>query len=137
MQSQSTSGVNAVAQGAAVAALHAPLDLVQERPANLERRRDLLFDALSQIPELQCARPEGAMYIFCSCAGAIGKRTPDGKLIETDTDFVTYLLDSVGVAVVQGSAYGLSPYFRASFVATEPDLIRGGKLIREACAALS
>ncbi len=136
MQSQSTSGVNAVAQGAAVAALHAPLDLVHERTANLQHRRDMLFDALSQIPELQCARPEGAMYIFCSCAGAIGKRTPDGKVIENDTDFVMYLLDSVGVAVVQGSAYGLAPYFRASFVATEPDLIRGGKLIREACAAL-
>jgi aspartate aminotransferase len=137
MQSQSTSGVNAVAQGAAVAALHAPLDLVHERTADLQKRRDMLFDALSQIPELQCERPEGAMYIFCSCAGALGKRTPDGNIIETDTDFVMYLLDSVGVAVVQGSAYGLSPYFRASFVATEPDLIRGGKLIREACAALS
>jgi aspartate aminotransferase len=137
MQSQSTSGVNAVAQGAAVAALHSPLDLVHERTANLQKRRDMLFDALSQIPKLQCARPEGAMYIFCSCAGAIGKRTPDGKIIESDTDFVMYLLDSVGVAVVQGSAYGLEPYFRASFVATEPDLVRGGKLIREACAALT
>ncbi|MEM7406224.1 MAG: aminotransferase class I/II-fold pyridoxal phosphate-dependent enzyme [Pseudomonadota bacterium] len=137
MQSQSTAGVSAVSQGAAVAALEGPLDEVHARTADLQRRRDLLFDALSQIPELQCDRPEGAMYIFCSCAGAIGKRTPDGKRIETDTDFVMYLLDSVGVAVVQGSAYGLSPYFRASFVASEADIARGGQLIREACAALS
>jgi aspartate aminotransferase len=76
------------------------------------------------------------MYIFCACAGVIGKRTPDGQIIETDTDFTMYLLDSVGVAVVQGVAYGLSPYFRASFVAPEKDLIRGGDLIQEACAAL-
>ncbi len=76
------------------------------------------------------------MYIFCSCAGAIGKRKPDGGIIETDTDFTLYLLDSVGVAVVQGEAYGLSPYFRASFVAPEEDLVRGGGLIQQACAAL-
>ena len=77
------------------------------------------------------------MYIFCACAGVIGKKAPHGRVIETDTDFTMYLLDSVGVAVVQGEAYGLSPYFRASFVAPEADLIRGGDLVREACAALS
>ena len=76
------------------------------------------------------------MYIFCSCAGAIGKRAPNGKTIETDGDFTMYLLDQVGVAVVQGEAYGLSPYFRASFVAPESDLHKGGRLIQEACAAL-
>ena len=76
------------------------------------------------------------MYIFCACSGAIGKRMPDGRTIETDTDFTLYLLDQVGVAVVQGAAYGLSPYFRASFVAPEADLVRGGELIRQACAAL-
>ena len=80
--------------------------------------------------------PEGAMYIFCSCAGTIGKRAPDGRVIENDTDFTMYLLDSVGVAVVQGVAYGLSPYFRASFVAPEADLVLGGDLIQQACAAL-
>ena len=77
------------------------------------------------------------MYIFCSCAGAIGKRTPDGKVLEYDADFTMYLLDSVGVAVVQGVAYGMSPYFRASFVAPEADLVRGGDLIQQACAALT
>ena len=86
---------------------------------------------------LNVTLPGGAMYIFCSCAGNIGKKAPNGKLIETDEDFTMYLLNSVGVAVVQGNAYGLSPFFRASFVAPEADLIRGGDKIQEARAALS
>jgi aspartate aminotransferase len=136
MQSQSTSGVSAVAQAAAIAAITGPQDFIKERTANLQYRRDLLYDKLSAAEGLNCDKPGGAMYIFCSCAGAIGKTTPDGKVIENDTDFTMYLLDSVGVAVVQGVAYGLSPYFRASFVAPEKDIIRGGDLIQEACAAL-
>jgi aspartate aminotransferase len=137
MQSQSTAGISAVSQGAAVAALTGPQDFIAGRTANLQRRRDILFEKLRAADGLSCDLAEGAMYIFCSCAGAIGKRTPDGKIIETDTDFTMYLLDSVGVAVVQGEAYGLSPYFRASFVAPEEDLIRGGDLIQQACAALN
>ncbi|MDH3699997.1 MAG: aminotransferase class I/II-fold pyridoxal phosphate-dependent enzyme [Alphaproteobacteria bacterium] len=136
MQSQSTSGISPVSQGAAVAALTGPQEFVRERTANLQRRRDMLFEKLSGAEGLNCDLPEGAMYIFCSCAGTLGKRTPDGKVIENDTDFTMYLLDSVGVAIVQGVAYGLSPYFRASFVAPEEDLIRGGDLIQQACAAL-
>lgn len=136
MQSQSTAGVSSIGQAAAVAALNGPQSFVKDRTANLQRRRDILLDYLNAAPGLSCDRPEGAMYIFCSCAGAIGKRTPNGKPIETDADFTTYLLDSVGVAVVMGEAYGLSPYFRASFVAPEADLHKGGKLIQEACAAL-
>ena len=137
MQSQSTSGVSAVGQAAAIAALTGPQGLVAERTANLQYRRDLLFEKLNKAPGLSCDLPEGAMYVFCSCAGTIGKQTPDGKTIENDTDFTMYLLDSVGVAVVQGVAYGLSPYFRASFVAPEEDLIRGGDLVQQACAALT
>ncbi|MBT5667628.1 MAG: aminotransferase class I/II-fold pyridoxal phosphate-dependent enzyme [Rhodospirillaceae bacterium] len=136
MQSQSTSGVSAVAQAAAIAALEGPQDFIKDRTANLQYRRDILFEKLNAAQGLQCALPEGAMYIFCSCAGNIGKTTPDGKVIENDTDFTMYLLDSVGVAVVQGVAYGLSPYFRASFVAPEEDLVRGGDLVQQACAAL-
>ena len=136
MQSQSASGVSAVSQAAAVAALEGPQEFIKERTANLQYRRDMLFEKLNKAEGLSCALPDGAMYIFCSCAGAIGKTTPDGKVIETDEDFTMYLLDSVGVAVVQGNAYGLSPYFRASFVAPEADLLRGGDLIQEACAAL-
>ena len=136
MQSQSTSGSSAVSQAAAVAALTGPQEFVVERTANLQRRRDILFDKLNKSNGLKCDLPEGAMYIFCSCAGIIGKKAPNGKLIETDEDFTMYLLNSVGVAVVQGDAYGLSPFFRASFVAPEADLIRGGDKIQEACAAL-
>ena len=137
MQSQSTAGVSAVSQAAAIAALEGPQEFVAERTANLQHRRDILYQFLNQADGLSCALPEGAMYIFCSCAGTIGKRTPEGKVIENDTDFTMYLLDTVGVAVVQGVAYGHSPYFRASFVAPEEDLYKGGKLIVEACAALS
>ena len=137
MQSQSTAGSSSIGQAAAVAALTGDQSLIIERTADLQRRRDVLYGALNQADGLHCDLPEGAMYCFCSCAGAIGKRTPDGKLIENDTDFTMYLLDHVGVAVVQGAAYGLSPYFRASFVATEEDLIRGGERIQKACRDLS
>ena len=136
MQSQSASGVSAVSQAAAVAALEGPQEFVKKRTANLQYRRDMLFEKLNKAEGLSCALPDGAMYIFCSCSGTIGKITPDGKVIESDEDFTMYLLDSVGVAVVQGNAYGLSPYFRASFVAPEEDLKRGGDLIIQACAAL-
>ena len=136
MQSQSTSGSSAVSQAAAVAALAGPQEFVMERTANLQRRRDILFDKLNKSEGLKCDLPGGAMYIFCSCAGIIGRKAPNGKLIKTDEDFTMYLLNSVGVAVVQGDAYGLSPFFRASFVAPEADLIRGGDKIQEACAAL-
>jgi aspartate aminotransferase len=136
VQSQSTAGVSSIGQAAATAALNGPQAFIKDRTANLQYRRDILLDYLNAADGLSCDRPEGAMYIFCSCAGAIGKRTPEGKLIETDGDFTNYLLDSVGVAVVLGEAYGLSPYFRASFVAPEEDLHKGGKLIQQACAAL-
>lgn len=137
MQSQSTSGVNAVGQAASVAALTGPQEILTERTANLQRRRDILFDYLHKAEGLRCDLPQGAMYIFCNCSGTIGKKTPDGKTIENDTDFVMYLLDSVGVAVVQGIAYGREGFFRASFVAPEEDLHRGGQKIIDACAALN
>ena len=137
MQSQSTSGSSAVSQAAAIAALTGPQEFVLERTANLQQRRDILYDKLCRSEGLKCDVPGGAMYIFCSCAENIGKKAPNGQIIDTDEDFTMYLLNSAGVAVVQGSAYGLSPFFRASFVAPEVDLIRGGDKIQEACAALS
>ena len=137
MQSQSTSGSSAVSQAAAIAALTGPQEFVLERTANLQQRRDILYDKLCRSEGLKCDVPRGAMYIFCSCAENIGKKAPNGQIINTDEDFTMYLLNSAGVAVVQGSAYGLSPFFRASFVAPEVDLIRGGDKIQEACAALS
>lgn len=136
MQSQSTSGVNAVGQAAAIAALNGPQDLLQDRTANLQRRRDILFEYLSKAPGISCDLPQGAMYIFANCAGTLGKVTPEGKTIDSDTDFVMYLLDSAGVAVVQGVAYGREGFFRASFVAPEDDLHKGGERIIQACEAL-
>ena len=136
MQSQSTAGSSAMGQAAAIEALTGDQSFVRERTADLQRRRDILHAALNKADGLYCELPEGAMYCYCSCAGVIGKLTPDGKRLETDTDFTMYLLDHVGVAVVQGAAYGLSPYFRASFVASTEDLIRGGERIQKACAEL-
>ena len=136
IQSQSTAGASAVSQAAAVAVLNGPLDYVIERTRNLQRRRDRLFDCLESIDTIACDRPEGALYAYCSCAAAIGKRTPDGRRIESDTDFMLYLLDSAGVAVVQGEAFGLSPYFRASFAIAEERLMEAAERIACACSAL-
>jgi len=136
MQSQSTAGVSAVSQAAAVAALTGPLDYVKNRTNNLQKRRDILLNKLSIIPDFVTRSPQGAMYIYAGCPGVIGKTTPQGNVLNSDTDFVLYLLDSVGVALVQGAAYGMSPYFRASFVASNDELNRGGDLIAQACAAL-
>ena len=136
MQSQSTSGIGSVNQAAAIAALTGPLELVRDHTANLQHRRDVLLKHLQQIEGLRCDVPEGAMYIFCGCEGFIGKTTPQGAVLKNDTDVVMYLLDTVGVALVQGEAYGLSPCFRASFVASEPDLVRGAQLIDQAYRAL-
>jgi len=95
-----------------------------------------VVDLLNKAQGLHCPRPEGAFYVYPSCAGTIGKRTPQGKMIETDTDFVGYLLESVGVAVVQGAAFGLSPHFRVSY-ATSTEVLRDAcTRIQKACAAL-
>jgi aspartate aminotransferase len=91
---------------------------------------------LNQSAGLTCPRPEGAFYVFPSCAGTLGKKTPDGKVIETDEEFVTYLLESEGVAVVQGSAFGLAPFFRISYATATEALQDAGERIQRACAAL-
>src|SRR5260221_11199674 len=115
LQSQSTSNPSSVSQAAAVAALSGSLDFITERNAVFKQRRDICVDLLNKAPGLSCLKPDGAFYVYPSCAGTIGKRTPDGKVIATDADFVTYLLESEGVPVVQGEAFGLSPYFRISY----------------------
>src|SRR3546814_13437795 len=79
----------------------------------MQERRDVICDLLSKCPGLMPAKPEGGLYVYCSVAGTIGKRTPQGKIIETDQDFTLYLLEQAEVAVVQGSAYGMSPYIRS------------------------
>ncbi|MBY5766903.1 pyridoxal phosphate-dependent aminotransferase [Rhizobium leguminosarum] len=136
IQSQSTTNPSSVSQAAAVAALTGPLDFLAERNAVFRERRDLCLAAFNGIDGLSCRTPDGAFYLFPSCAGVIGKKAPNGKLLENDVDFATYLLESVGVAVVPGSAFGLGPYFRISF-ATSTDRLRDAcERIADACASL-
>ncbi|HLS68183.1 MAG TPA: aspartate transaminase [Kiloniellales bacterium] len=137
VQSQSTSNPSSISQAAAVAALEGPHDFIASNNEVFKKRRDLVVDALNKCPGLSCHRPEGAFYVYPSCAGVIGKRTPDGKVIETDEDFVTYLLEAEGVAVVQGSAFGLAPYFRISYATSTEALEEACRRIRRACEALS
>lgn len=137
IQSQSTTHTSSISQAAAVAALNGPQDFIPANNAVFRERRDLVVAQLNQVKGLDCARPEGAFYVYPSCAGAIGRKTPDGKTIETDDDFVTYLLEAEGVACVQGSAFGLSPYFRISYATATPLLEEACRRIQRACAALS
>jgi aspartate aminotransferase len=114
MQAQCSLNPSSISQAAAVAALNGPQDLVAQRCAEFQARRDTVVPLLEAIPGLSCTRPDGAFYIYVSCAGWIGKRTPAGQALATDADVAAYLLDS-GVAVPEGAGYGLSPYFRLSF----------------------
>ncbi len=136
IQSQSTSNPCSISQAASIEALNGPQDFIPERCAIFKQRRDLMVDLLNQAEGLFCPTPEGAFYVYPSCRGTIGKTTPDGKTIETDTDFVTYLLESQGVAVVQGEAFGLSAAFRISYATTTEALAEAGKRIIAACADL-
>ena len=91
---------------------------------------------LNQAPGIHCLVPDGAFYVYPSCAGTIGRRTPSGKLIETDGDFAGYLLETEGVAVVQGTAFGLAPHFRISYATSAEKLRDACTRIQRACAAL-
>lgn len=136
IQSQSTSNPSSVSQAAAVAALTGPLDFLAERNAIFQTRRDLCLKALNAIDGLTCLAPDGAFYLFPSCAGLIGKKRPDGKIIENDSDFSTWLLEDGGVAVVPGSAFGLAPYFRISFATSTERLTEAMSRIAASCAKL-
>jgi aspartate aminotransferase len=136
VQSQSTSNPSSVSQAAAVEALNGPQGFIDEHNAVFKQRRDLVVERLNQCPGLSCHKPEGAFYVYPSCAGALGKKTPDGKKIASDTDFVTYLLEAEGVAVVQGAAFGLSPYFRISYATATELLEEACARIKRACEAL-
>lgn len=119
IQSQSTTNPNTIAQYAALAALNGPVDFLADNNAAFVRRRNFVVSRLNSIDGLQCSMPDGAFYVYPSCAGVIGKKTPDGTLIETDSDYVTYLLEAEGVACVQGTAFGLSHYFRISYATSD------------------
>lgn len=137
IQSQSTTHTCSIAQAAAVAALNGPHDFVAEHNAVFKGRRDLVVKMLNDAEGLVCPTPEGAFYVYPSCAGVIGKKTPDGKTIATDEDFVTYLLEAEGVAAVHGEAFGLSPHFRVSYATSNEALTEACTRIQRACAALS
>src|SRR5437660_1558664 len=121
VQSQSTSNASSISQAASVAEMNGPTDFIPKNVAVFKQRRDLIVSMLNQAKGLKCPRPEGAFYVYPSCAGTIGKKTPNGKTIANDTDFVNYLLESEGLSVVQGSAFGQGPAFRISYAtATAP-----------------
>lgn len=136
IQSQSTSNPSSISQAAAAAALNGDQSFLEPRNDAFKKRRDLVVDMLNAADGITCIKPEGAFYVYPSCAGVIGKTTPDGKRIESDEDFVTYLLESEGVACVQGEAFGLAPYFRISYATSEDILTEACNRIQSACAAL-
>lgn len=136
LQSQSTAGVNSLSQWAAVEALDGPQEFIAERAAAFQERRDRLLDILNAVPGITCDRPQGAFYLFPRVEGLIGRRTPQGKVLENEQDIVLHLLEHAGVAVVQGAAYGLSPYMRISIAYALDSVIEGGRRIAKAVAEL-
>ena len=136
IQGQQTSGACSIAQWAAVEALDGPQDFIAESRTVFEGRRDLVVSMLNQAKFLKTHRPEGAFYVFPSCAEALGRTSAGGKKIETDVDFVTALLEEQGVAVVQGSAFGMGPNFRVSYATSNEALAKACAKIQAFCADL-
>ncbi|HEY8190747.1 MAG TPA: pyridoxal phosphate-dependent aminotransferase [Micavibrio sp.] len=136
LQSQSTSNPSSISQAAAATALNGDQSFLNEWRKAYANRRDLVVGLLNRIEGISCPKPEGAFYVYPSCAGMIGSETPDGKTIKNDEDFVTYLLESEGVACVHGAAFGLSPHFRISYATSEKILKDACLRIERACSAL-
>jgi aspartate aminotransferase len=136
LQSQSTTNPSSISQWASVEALNGPQDFIPRNAAAFLKRRDLVVSMLNQATGLICPNPEGAFYVFPSCAGLIGKQSAGGRLIEKDEDFVTALLEEEGVAVVQGSAFGLAPHFRISYATADDILEDACGRIQRFCAGV-
>ena len=136
LQSQSTSNPSSIAQYAAVEALNGPQHFIAERAKVFEQRRDLVVSMLNQASGLKCPKPEGAFYVYPSCAAPLGKTTAKGKTLTNDEDFVTALLEEEGVAVVQGAAFGLSPFFRISYATSTEALEESCRRIQRFCGSL-
>jgi aspartate aminotransferase len=136
LQSQSTSNPVAVSQWASVEALNGPQDFIAKHNAIFKERRDLCVSMLNQTNGLKCPKPEGAFYVYPSCAGTMGKTAPSGKKLATDEDFVTELLESEGVAVVQGTPFGFGPAFRISYATKTNDLEEACRRIQRFCGNL-
>jgi aspartate aminotransferase len=136
LQSQSTTNPNAAAQWAGVEALDGPQDFIAKHNAIFKERRDLCVSMLNQATGLHCPKPEGAFYVYPTCEGAIGKTAPSGKKITSDEEFVTELLEAEGVAVVQGTAFGLGPAFRISYATATEMLEEACRRMQRFCGAL-
>jgi aspartate aminotransferase len=137
VQGHSTSNPSSISQAAAVAALNGPQEFMVKQREIFRQRRNMLIEKFNQIPGLRCGTPEGAFYIYTSCAGLLGRKTPAGTVIETDDDFAKYLLESERVAVVPGSGFGLSPYFRISYATSTANLEDACVRIKRACESLT
>ena len=136
VQSQSSTHTSSVSQAAAVEALNGRQDFLEPRNQAFRERRDLVVSLLNEMEGVSCRTPEGAFYVYPSCAALIGRKTPEGTAIADDSEFCTWLLESEGVAVVPGAAFGMSPYFRISYAASTEALTEACVRIRRACAAL-
>ncbi|MDZ4363799.1 pyridoxal phosphate-dependent aminotransferase [Brevundimonas sp.] len=134
--SQTTSNPSSISQWAAVEALNGPQDFIAERGQAFQARRDLVVSMLNEAAGIRCPNPEGAFYVYPSIEGLIGKTTPGGVVIDGDETFTSELLNAEGVAVVQGSAFGLSPYFRISYATSETVLEEACARIQRFCAGL-
>jgi len=137
IQGQSTSNPCSISQAAACEALNGDQSFMTPWIEAFKNRRDIVVDLLNDCEGIECPMPEGAFYVYPSCAGVMGKTTPDGKTLKTDEDFVSYLLESEGVATVHGAAFGLSPHFRISYATSEEALRAACERIQKACNALS
>ncbi len=137
IQSQSTSNPTSISQWAAVEALNGPQDFIAENNRAFKRRRDMVVDLLNQADGISCIKPEGAFYVYPSCAGCIGKTAPNGTVIDSDEAFATQLLEAEGVAVVHGAAFGLSPFFRISYATSDENLSEACQRIARFCASLT
>jgi aspartate aminotransferase len=136
IQSQSTSNPTAVSQWAAVEALDGPQDFIAKHNAIFKERRDLCVSMLNQARGLHCPKPEGAFYVYPSCAGTMGRTAPTGNKLVTDEDFVTELLEAEGVAVVQGTPFGFGPAFRISYATKTEDVEEACRRIQRFCGNL-
>jgi aspartate aminotransferase len=137
LQSQSTSNPSSISQAAALAALEGPEEFLLERNEKFKIRRDMVVRMLNNCGGLSCIKPTGAFYVYPSCSGIIGKSTSNGKTIENSIDFSSYLLESEGIAVVPGSAFGTDPFFRISYATSDSILEEACNRIKKACDQLS
>jgi aspartate aminotransferase len=136
IQSQSTTNPSSISQAAAVEALNGTQDFIKERAISFQERRNFVVKALNEIDGIECLNPDGAFYVFPSCKGLIGKKDISDKELKTDTDFVQSLLENSGVAVVQGSAFGLEGFFRISYATSMDNLKKALEKISSFCKSL-